>query len=76
MPEIVVRCLPGGVLIGTTLCLYIMIENREMVACFPMRSLAGALCENGILLAELAAFLPCLIIATISGALTPLIKKV
>lgn len=76
MPEIVVRCLPGGVLIGTTLCLYIMIKNREMVAYFSMRSVAGALCENGILLTELAAFLPCLIIATISGAFILLIKKV
>lgn len=47
-----------------------------LVAYFSMRSVAGALCENGILLAELAALLPCLIIATISGAFILLIKKV
>ncbi len=47
-----------------------------LVAYFSMRSIAGALCENGIMLPELAAFLPCFIIATISGAFILLIKKV
>ena len=46
-----------------------------LVAYFSMRSVAGALCENGILIPTLAAALPCLIIATISGAFIALIKK-
>lgn len=32
LPEIIVRCMPGGVLVGTMLSLYSMIQNREIVA--------------------------------------------
>jgi len=46
-----------------------------MIGYFTLRSISGGLAENGVVAPELAAFLPCILIATVSGLFTLLVLK-
>lgn len=45
-----------------------------LVAYFTLRSVSGALSENGLIMPELAAWLPCIFVATMCGAFITLVK--
>jgi lipopolysaccharide export system permease protein len=46
-----------------------------LIGYFTVRSISGGLAENGVVSPELAAFLPCILVATLSGAFSLFVTK-